>query len=148
MKKTILSEDQRYYIIGKLFFDLEVFNSLQMNVIQSDLKKYEKSYTESTGTPFVNISAWDFYNILSISIKESRPATWMDDQIALHMIFNKVIDFPLIVSTTEPTRDESEPDGEVMEIEASMGVEKPTDGCVVYDEPEEVVKPTAPESVD
>jgi isopentenyldiphosphate isomerase len=34
-----------------------------------------------------NDSAWALYNHITLSLKDSHPATWMDDQTAVHEVF-------------------------------------------------------------
>jgi len=110
LKSVVLSPSDRHIITGKLFFDLEVLNTLQMNVIQVAMKDYIKSFEKERGT-FVNITAFDFYNLLSLSLKESRPATWMDDQIALHKTFDELLVFPPIFDSKADASDLEESGG-------------------------------------
>ena len=87
LQDIVLTNDVRDMIIGKLFFTENTINGLQLNLIKSELDNPTYKYKGQPG------SAWELYNNIALSLKESRPATWMDDQIALHQEMDNVIDF-------------------------------------------------------
>ena len=91
LKELRISSDVRDVILGKLFFSEKVLNGMQMNIIQKEL------VTPSFDYKVDKDSAWALYNHVALSMKEARPATWMSDEIALHSVFDEVLDFESVL---------------------------------------------------
>lgn len=87
MKQINVSEEVRDMLLGKLFFTDDVLNGLQMKIIHKNLCKPEWEYSEDLS------SCWVLYNHIAVALKESRPSTWITDQIELHQAFDDIIDF-------------------------------------------------------
>jgi hypothetical protein len=87
LKEVRISTNVRDMILGNLFFTDKVVNGMQMNIIQKEMANPSFNYKVEDD------SAWALYNHIALSMKESRPATWMTDQIMLHDIFDSVLDF-------------------------------------------------------
>lgn len=81
----VLSDSQAYNIMGQLFFGEEILNTLQLNIVQKEMKNPSFDYKVGKDT------AWSLYNHIGISLKESRPATWMTDQMKVHNAFDEVL---------------------------------------------------------
>lgn len=80
-KDRLLSANLRNAIMGELFFDEGILNSMQMNIIKGELAKPSFDYKVNPD------SAWALYNHATLAMKEAHPATWINDQTTLHDVF-------------------------------------------------------------
>ena len=81
LKAHSLTQDERNSILGSLFFDTEVLNGMQMNIIAKELKNSSFDYEADTD------SAWLLYNHITLALKETHPADWIEAQIKVHNVF-------------------------------------------------------------
>lgn len=61
-----------YTVVGDLFFDQKILNTMQMNTIRSEMEKPSFDYRVDEN------SAWALYNHIAVSLKDSHPADWMN----------------------------------------------------------------------
>jgi hypothetical protein len=86
LKTKLLSKSDQYNILGQLFFDDKLLTTLQMNIIKKELENPSFEYGVD------NSSAWALYNHVTLALKESHPANWMDDHYAIHDRFAEYLD--------------------------------------------------------
>ena len=67
-------------LIGRMFMEHEFINSVQLNIIKKECESSEKFNTIYNS----EYSAWDLYNNVTHSLKESHPSNYMHDHINLH----------------------------------------------------------------
>ena len=67
-------------LIGRMFMEHEFINTLQLNII----KKECESSTKFTTIHEPGYTAWDLYNNVTHSLKESSPMSYLQDHIDLH----------------------------------------------------------------
>jgi hypothetical protein len=58
---------------------------MQLNQIRTELEKPSFEYKVDSD------SAWALYNHITLSLKDSHPSTWMDDQTAVHEVFANML---------------------------------------------------------
>jgi hypothetical protein len=58
---------------------------MQLNQIRTELEKPSFEYKVDSD------SAWALYNHITLSLKDSHPSTWMDDQAAVHEVFANML---------------------------------------------------------
>ena len=111
-KKYIFDEEDFFIIIGKMFFKDGSLNTLQLNQIDKEFKNLSFDYTKD--------NAWMMYKNISLALKESRPATWMDDQISLHAAFTETLNTKYGVVSTRCVRLETSSDEPEKVIDAPL----------------------------
>ena len=89
-----LSDNATHEIIGQLFFKEEVLNTMQLNIIKNEIKKPSFDYKVD------NDSAWALYNHITLALKETHPAEWMESQGIVHRVFDN--ELGLSVGEEEP----------------------------------------------
>jgi hypothetical protein len=67
-------------LVGRMFMEHEFINSVQLNIIKKECENSDKFTT--IWEP--GYSAWDLYNNVTHSLKESHPSSYMHDHIDLH----------------------------------------------------------------
>ena len=82
LKSMTLSSSAAHDIIGQLFFEEEILNTMQLNIIKNEIKKPSFDYKVD------NDSAWALYNHITLALKETHPAEWMESQGIVHRIFD------------------------------------------------------------
>lgn len=82
LKDHVLSQGQIYDILGQLFFEKEVINTMQLNMIKKEFTLPSFDYKVD------NNSAWALYNHITLALKESHPSTWIQDQADVHDVFS------------------------------------------------------------
>lgn len=95
MKDIYVSESDKFFILGDLFYNKELLNTMQLNVIRNEIKK--PSFTYGTDAD----SAWSLYNHITLALKETHPTTWMEDQGVLHELFDEIFDLSEAFATEE-----------------------------------------------
>jgi|TARA_B110000967_G_C18899517_1_gene573615 hypothetical protein len=80
LKAHEVSKERRAEILGRMFFNDNLIQSSQMNVIRKELIDPTHDY----GCPD---SLWELYNHSTFAMKEIHPRIWMKDHIALHEFF-------------------------------------------------------------
>lgn len=86
MKDALLSSTVQHDILGELFFKREILNGMQLNMVKSEMNKPSFDYKVDPD------SAWALYNHITLALKESHPADWMDAQADVHELFSKFLD--------------------------------------------------------
>ena len=86
MKGILLSSTAIHDILGELFFNKKVLNTMQLNTIRSEMERPSFDYKVD------NDSAWALYNHISLALKDSHPSDWMSDQLSVHDIFQYMLD--------------------------------------------------------
>ena len=86
MKEILLSTTAQHDILGELFMRKDVINTMQLNSVKKEFSKPSFDYKVDTD------SAWALYNHITLSLKDSHPADWMEDQIKVHEIFSNMLD--------------------------------------------------------
>lgn len=81
LKDMHLSDPVKHDIVGQLFFGSEILNTMQLNIIKSEIKKPSFDYKVD------NDSAWALYNHITLALKEGHPSSWLEDQAQVHSIF-------------------------------------------------------------
>ena len=71
-----------YELIGKMFIEEEIINSMQLNIVKDQLLN-SQNFTPITAH---NFTAWDLYNAVTESLKKSHPATYIADHANLHQL--------------------------------------------------------------
>jgi hypothetical protein len=86
MKEILLSTTAQHDIIGELFFRNEILNTMQLNTVKKEMSKPSFDYKVDID------SAWALYNHITLSLKDSHPSTWMEDQLKVHEVFSNILD--------------------------------------------------------
>lgn len=81
LKGIHLGKDDQYSLLGHLFFEKKVLNTLQMNLVRDELAKPSFDYHVDPN------SAWALYNHITLALKESHPSEWMDHHVAMNDVF-------------------------------------------------------------
>jgi len=79
-KKITIDPKQVEYLIGKLFLENKLINSMQLNVLKDQLE-FSKNFT-TMWKP--NFTVWDMYNAGTECLKLSHPTTYLHDHINFH----------------------------------------------------------------
>lgn len=85
MKDVLLTSTVKHDILGELFFQKKVLNTLQLNAIRSEMNKPSFDYRVHDD------SAWALYNHIVLSLKDSHPSDWMNDQTTVHEVFANML---------------------------------------------------------
>lgn len=91
MRDVLLTSTVQHDILGELFFKKEILNGMQLNMVKSEMTKPSFDYKVDPD------SAWALYNHITLALKESHPADWMDAQSEVHSLFTKFLDIDLDV---------------------------------------------------
>lgn len=81
LKHVVLSKGDQGSVIGKLFFEHEILTLTQVGMIEREMKKPSFSYSANPN------SAWDLYNHITLSLKESHPMKYLSDHQKVHGFF-------------------------------------------------------------
>lgn len=85
MKDKFLFNFQQHDILGELFFRKNLLTTMQLNTVKKEMEKPSFDYK------VLPESAWALYNHITLALKDSHPATWIDDQIAVHEVFANML---------------------------------------------------------
>jgi hypothetical protein len=96
MKSRIINDRKAYEIIGHLFFDSEILNGYQMNIIKEQIKKVGYEYNCHPK------SLWSYFNHITLSLKDAHPSDWIDYHKQLFEILNA--EFSLVEEIAEETQ--------------------------------------------
>lgn len=86
LKDKSLNKADKFNLLGQLFFDDKLLTTLQMNIIRKEMENPSFEYGVHSDT------AWALYNHVTLALKESHPANWMDDHYAIHDRFAEYLD--------------------------------------------------------
>jgi hypothetical protein len=76
MKTIDLDCKQKSELTGRLFIDEDILDSQQVSLIKKSIKDDDKD-------PF-NLTAWAFYNYVTLALKKAHPRDWMQDSQDFH----------------------------------------------------------------
>ena len=72
LKSHKLTSNDVFQIVGQLFFERKILNTMQMNIVRSEMEKPSFDYKVDASC------AWALYNHITVSIKDAHPADWMN----------------------------------------------------------------------
>lgn len=84
-KNNLLTSTWKHDILGELFFKKKILNTMQMNIIRSEMEKPSFDYKVDVD------SAWVLYNHITLALKDSHPSDWMSHQEKVHEIFTRML---------------------------------------------------------
>ncbi len=90
MKKIELSDRDRSTLLGRLFLEEELLTTTQLNIIAREVKMPSFDYKSKD-------SIWEFYNHITLSLKELHPSLYMETLMGAHKFF--VNEAGIIVNT-------------------------------------------------
>lgn len=108
MKGRTLTEIDQHDILGKLFLRKNLLTTMQLNTVKKEMEKPTFDYKVDPNC------AWAMYNHITLALKDSHPATWIDDQIAVHEVFAEMLGFEVEEDTNDMVVDYT---GELAEVE-------------------------------
>lgn len=85
LKEVLLSSTAQHDILGELFFRKKLLNTMQLNTIRAEMVNPSFDYKVD------NDSAWALYNHITIALKDSHPSDWMNHQVMVHELFEKML---------------------------------------------------------
>lgn len=84
-KDELLTSTNQHDILGELFFNQGLLTGMQMNIIKAEMKKPSFDYKVDAD------SAWALYNHITLALKETHPADWMNAQGDVHALFERML---------------------------------------------------------
>jgi hypothetical protein len=98
MKNIEITRRTKAELIGRLYLEEQLINSVQMNVIGRELDNPTHNY----GAPG---SMWELYNYATFSMKELHPSSWMQDHQRAHNFFvneSGILTQPMNIEVRKP----------------------------------------------
>lgn len=86
LKSERLKAEDIYAIMGTLFFDHKILNTMQMNTVRSEMGKPSFDYKVDEN------SAWALYNHIAVSLKDAHPADWMNHLQKVDGVFSDYLE--------------------------------------------------------
>ena len=86
LKDHLLTKETQYIMIGEAYFKREILSSHQVSMIKSEMAKPSFDYKVDPD------SAWALYNHMTLALKDTHPATFIQDHTVLHEIFDSYLD--------------------------------------------------------
>lgn len=80
MKTIGLTSTRKAELLGQLYIEKEIINSLQLNIIKDEIKKPTFDYGADN-------SLWELYQHTTYALKQQHPASWMSSHIETHDFF-------------------------------------------------------------
>jgi len=80
MKNIEITATRKAELIGQLYIEKEIINSLQLNIIKSEIKKPTFDYDCEN-------SLWELYQHTTYALKQQHPGSWMNSHIDTHEFF-------------------------------------------------------------
>ena len=80
MKNIEITATRKAELIGQLYIEKEIINSLQLNVIKSEIKKPTFDYDCEN-------SLWELYQHTTYALKQQHPSSWMNSHMDTHDFF-------------------------------------------------------------
>ena len=102
MKKINLDVRKQAQLLGMLFAEHDVLTTEQASSIKQQMNR--ATYTSTHPG-----SLWEFYNFVTLSLQQSHPKTWMEDQRVLHWFITDTFKFDKVNVAPAATMDEQEP---------------------------------------
>ena len=92
MKKINLDVRKQAQLLGMLFAEHDVLTTEQASSIKQQMNR--ATYTSTHPG-----SLWEFYNFVTLSLQQSHPKTWMEDQRVLHWFISDTFKFTKVDDT-------------------------------------------------
>ena len=92
MKKINLDIRKQSQLLGMLFAEHDVLTTEQASSIKQQMNR--ATYTSTHPG-----SLWEFYNFVTLSLQQSHPKTWMEDQRVLHWFISDTFKFTKVDDT-------------------------------------------------
>ena len=83
-----ISPTESYDILGKLFFEQQVISITQLSTIKREFE-HSNNFRHLGDKDF---TAYDLYNHITESLKQSHPLTYINDHIKTHALFEEVFE--------------------------------------------------------
>lgn len=80
MKNIEVTATRKAELVGQLYIEKEIINSLQLNIIKSEIKKPTFDYGAQD-------SLWELYQHTTYALKQQHPGSWMNSHIDTHEFF-------------------------------------------------------------
>lgn len=87
MKEVEMSKRLMGELIGRAFIEEELINSIQLNIIKTEIKKSQFNYHPDRDASNESKSLWDLYNYTTYALKEASPNTWIDSHKKVNELF-------------------------------------------------------------
>ena len=84
MKDIVLTKAEAYNVLGKLFYEENLLNTMQLNIVKKEMGLPSFDYKVPAA------SAWTLYNHITLALKESHPSNWMQHQSEVHRVFDEL----------------------------------------------------------
>lgn len=81
LKHVTLSKAEQASLVGRLFLEQEILTLTQLGQIEREMKKPSFVYSQNPQ------SAWDLYNHVTFSLKDSHPMKYLSDHQKVHNFF-------------------------------------------------------------
>jgi len=81
LKNVLLTSSDKGTILGQLYAEHEILTLTQVGIVKRELDKPSHHYNCDPD------SAWAMYNHITLSLKESHPASYLDDHESVHQFF-------------------------------------------------------------
>ena len=135
MKKINLDKRKQAQLLGMLFAENDILTTEQASSIKQQMNR--ATYTSTHPG-----SLWEFYNFVTLSLQQSHPKTWMEDQRILHWFMSDTFKFDKVeVEINEEIVDPDQIDLEDMIAEVKAEEEEVTPIVKAKD-----TKPFSPEN--
>lgn len=86
MQNIILNKRKQSQLLGILFAEYKVLTTEQASIIRQQMEKPSHVFANTD-------SLWAFYNFVTLSLQQSHPKTWMEDQRILHYFISTANNF-------------------------------------------------------
>jgi hypothetical protein len=80
MKNIEVTSTRKAELVGQLYIEKEIINSLQLNIIKGEIKKPTFDYGAKD-------SLWEMYQHTTYALKQQHPGSWMNSHIGTHDFF-------------------------------------------------------------
>lgn len=81
LKQISLTRSKQGEVIGRLLIEQEILTLTQVGIVQREIQKPTNIYSADVN------SAWDLYNHVTLSLKDSHPLNYLSDHQKVHNFF-------------------------------------------------------------
>lgn len=92
LKQVDLNKAEQAAIVGRLLIEQDILTLTQVNIVRQQIEKPVFEYSDNPN------SAWDLYNHVTLSLKDSHPYSYLSDHQRVHTFF--VNEFGRLVTTS------------------------------------------------
>jgi hypothetical protein len=85
MKHIVLTKAEAYNVLGKLFYEENLLNTMQLNIVKKEIDLPSFDYKVPAE------SAWTLYNHITLALKEAHPSSWIKHQSEVHRVFDELL---------------------------------------------------------